>query len=99
MKINQIQAQLAFNRQLISNLHMNVEVDKASREQASKDGRTVYSDFSHRNVVKNTKRIAKLVTLQKALKKDLARELAYERAARQMALIKASVMSNVGEGF
>mgnify|MGYP003430195984 CR=1 FL=1 len=94
MKINQIQSQLAYNRQQLANMHWSVAVNKEYRSVYLDD-----SDCVLKEILKDSKRIATLAALQKALKKDLARELMYERAARQMNLIKASVMSNVGEQF
>jgi hypothetical protein len=75
MNQQQLQSQIALNRNLINILHDHVYTFKQWRQTAHKDNDEVYADNLSKSISKLSSSIAKYVVLQKALKKQLAQNI------------------------
>jgi len=81
MNQQQLQSQIALNRNLINILQDHVYTFKQWRQTAHKDNDKVYADKLSKAISKLSSSIAKYVKLQKALKKQLAESIANHRCS------------------
>lgn len=99
MKFEFIKQQLQHNRKVLSVMYDQLDYYKLARKNADIDGNLPFEYLCHKNVGRLRKQIASLAQLQKALKAAAAKELSLQRQERKCALMKQSVMANVGECF
>lgn len=79
MQQNLIQSQISINKAHINALHEAIVTNKELRKHFNDVGRPMFAEHYHQDIVKASKKIVRLVKLQKALKADMAEEISTNR--------------------
>jgi ATP-dependent protease Clp ATPase subunit len=81
MNQQQLQSQIALNRNLINALHMTLVAYQSWRYNAREDNDEEYAEKLTKHIKKLSRQIEQYVVLQKALKKQLAESIANHRCS------------------